>query len=287
MTQLIPVKYRIFTYPAGITPEIQEIAGHLDKTGIRPGMSRFSLHTEYSFGGRSLNSAFLAPFEELRQRQVNGVPQLWYSVRWAEQFAAFLQKLCGTYVPSVIEIHPPFGDYADTAHFFAVYTVFEQAILSACPEVTLLIENRCGTRYPGAGFILSDAADMIAFAEGLQKSGLRLRITWDIPQLFSAMQTAPRTMEAHLEQMKPVLPYIDGIHLWGKGDNGGRQWVPHCGDLNTYFRGNTAVKEAFLLQLHALLDDDRPRYFVPEVNSGQADLDSIVRDLLRYGFTFV
>lgn len=287
MTQLIPVKYRRCTYPAGIIPRIQEIAGHLDKTSIRPSMPRFSLHTEYSFRGRSLNSACLAPFEELRQRQVNGVPLLWYSARWAEQFAAFLQTLCGTYVPSVIEIHPPFGDYADTAHFFAVYTVFEQAILSVYPDVTLLIENRCGTRYPGAGFILSDAASMIAFAEGLQKSGLRLRITWDIPQLFSAMQTVPRTMKTHLEQMEPVLPYIDGIHLWGKGDNGGRQRVSHCGDLNTYFRGNVAAKETFLLRLHALLDDDRPRYFVPEVNSGQADLDSIVQDLLRYGFMFV
>ncbi len=36
MTQLIPVKYRLYTYPAGITPRIQEIAGHLDKTDIHP-----------------------------------------------------------------------------------------------------------------------------------------------------------------------------------------------------------------------------------------------------------
>lgn len=287
MTKLVPVKYRIFTYPAGITPKLQEVAGHLDKTSIDPSLPRFSLHTEYSFGRRNLNSALVQAFPELSRRQVHGVPQLWYSAQWAEQFAAFLQALCGDYTPSVIEIHPPFGDYADLPHFFAVYAVFEQAILSAYPEVTLLIENRCGTNYPGDGFILSDAADMAAFAEGLQNNGLRLRITWDVPQLFSAMQTTRRTMENHLERMKPVLPYIDGVHLWGKADKDGRRRVAHCGDLNTYFRGNAAAKEAFLRQLHTLLDDDRPRYFVPEVNSGQADLDSLVQDLLRYGFVFV
>lgn len=146
MTQLIPVKYRLYTYPAGITPRIQEIAGHLDKTDIHPHLPCFSLHTEYSFGKRSLNSAQLEPYPELRQRQVNGVPQLWHSARWAKQFAEFLQTLCGKNVPTVIEIHPPFGDYTNLTHFFAVYITLSMADRFPSPPVR--VDCSVSARFP-------------------------------------------------------------------------------------------------------------------------------------------
>ena len=50
--------------------------------------------------------------------------------------------------------------------------------------------------------------------------------------------------------------------------------------------GDNTLKEFFLTSLYHLLDDGMPRFFVPEVNSGDDDLASIVNDLIKAGFTF-
>ena len=279
---LIPVKYRRFSYPDGIQPQLQEIAAHFDKESISPSMP-LSLHTEYSHGKRGWDSPLFQDLPEIcRAKSAVGIPKLWVSREWALEFAVFLSRLCGNRIPQVIEIHPPFADYSDWPHFFTVYRSFEEKILTQWPDVCLLIENRCGTLYKSP-FLLSKPADFLRLAEGLEKERLRLRITWDIPQLFSALKSGSAKMLPSMDAVADALPFIDGIHLWGKS---GPHRQPHYGDLNTYFRGDPDVKAAFLARLYDLLADGRPRFFVPEVNSRQEDLDSIVRDLLQAGFRF-
>ena len=250
---LIPVKYRRFSYPDGIQPQLQEIAAHFDKESISPSMP-FSLHTEYSHGKRGWDSPLIQDLPEIcRAKSAVGIPKLWVSREWALEFAVFLSRLCGNRIPQVIEIHPPFADYSDWPHFFTVYRSFEEKILTQWPDLCL------------------------------EKERLRLRITWDIPQLFSALTSGSAKMLPSMDAVADALPFIDGIHLWGKS---GPHRQPHYGDLNTYFRGDPDVKAAFLARLYDLLADGRPRFFVPEVNSRQEDLDSIVRDLLQAGFRF-
>ena len=62
--------------------------------------------------------------------------------------------------------------------------------------------------------------------------------------------------------------------------------MAHAGSLDTYFGDVLDLKPVFLQGLHDLLDDNIPRYFVPEVNSNDDDLHSIVADLTQIGFTF-
>ncbi len=115
-------------------------------------------------------------------------------------------------MPTVVEIHPPFADYTDWPGFLTAYQPFEQALLSRWPAVRILMENRAGTQYR-APFLLSRPIDFITLARLIRERSLRLRITWDIPQLFTALNSRPSSMQADLYAIAPALEWIDGIHL--------------------------------------------------------------------------
>jgi hypothetical protein len=69
-----------------------------------------------------------------------------------------------------------------------------------------------------------------------------------------------------------------------KGANSG--WTAHTGDLNNLFCNDFLAKRKFLDYLIEFYDDDKPRYFVPEVNSSVNDLQSIVNDFIHAGADF-
>lgn len=77
--------------------------------------------------------------------------------------------------------------------------------------------------------------------------------------------------------------YIQGVHIWGKHKNAKGRWVAHFGDLNTLFADNQKNKTAFLQLLNHFYDDGIARFFVPEVNSTPAHLQSIVNDFIKAG----
>lgn len=282
----IPVKYGRCTYPDGINPRLVETAGHFDSKPVQTDQP-FSLHTEYSFTRRKFSSASVACLSAIRAAHTASVPQLWRSPAWASEFVDFVCATCNGHTPTVIEIHPPFDDYADLPYFLECYGIFEQGILRQFPDVTLLIENRSGTTYHGGAFILSTAEQLTAFSNLLDQSTLRLKITLDIPQLFTAHGATKHDIVALMDSMRRIRHNISGIHLWGKrlGPSGRR--IAHNGDLDSYFFNSQSTKALFLQEMSKLLDDDIPRFFVPEVNSGQTDFLSILNDLLSAGFVFL
>ena len=118
---LIPVMYARRYYPAGITPRIQEIAGHFDISAIEPRMP-YSLHTEYCFTGRRLDSRIIQKFPKICSAQKDGIPQLWFDKQWSLEFCNFIIALVGDHdPPKIIEIHPPFDDYCPSAELLIVY----------------------------------------------------------------------------------------------------------------------------------------------------------------------
>ena len=58
---LIPINYHGRTYPQHIKPKIDEVAGHFDVSSISV-QRKFSLHTEYSYGARKLNTDLIKDF---------------------------------------------------------------------------------------------------------------------------------------------------------------------------------------------------------------------------------
>ncbi len=289
MGHFIPVQYMNHVYPNGILPRLYEVPAHFDaKPFTRPGP--FSLHTEFSYGPRKFTAPAVQGFEVLTSTVTSeGTPALWASRAWAGEFAQYIPAFTGGAAPTVVEIYPPFTAYATLPEFLDRYSLFEEKLTDVYPKVRILVENRCGNMNRGLRFTLSTAKQLTEFSTLLDKSPLRLKITLDLPQLFSAHNLSAKNqwkgMTDIIEQMRDIRHNICGIHLWGKRpDRNGRPQA-HFGDLNTYF-GDPAAKELFLSQLRSLLDDERPRLLVPEVNGGEADFLSIINDLLQAGFTF-
>jgi len=281
---LIPVKYHTRNYPPHINPKIDEIAAHLDVSKISV-TRNFSLHTEYSYGKRELNSELLKAFPGLKNAHKEGVPQLWYTEHWAIEFADFIKLLCNGKKPTIIEIHPPFSDYINNIdHFLIIYQKFEESILSYSPMTKILIENRSGSIYKGGKFLVSRGQDLRNLCDNISAKNLKLRIALDIPQLLTAyggpVGLEPEALSNILKRQNILQSMTDCIHLWGKKRNESGRIISHSGDLNTYFE-NQKKKEIFLEWIANFLQDNQSRYFVPEVNSSDADLNSIINDLER------
>ncbi len=283
------VKYHRLRYPLSIPLHLEEIAGHFDIRAIQPDMP-YSLHTEYSFKKRGFCNRHLLQYPEITRSHQAGIPQLWKNARWASEFAEFITDLTGGKAPDTIEIHPPFEDY--TPHiqaFIERYRVFEDAIKTVFPKTQLQIENRCGSQYKSGRFRISTVSEIRDLCEQIEKSGLRLRIALDIPQLYTAHGVSSNRNKGVtnlLDELKDIRFYIGGVHIWGKGLVNGRRQA-HCGDLNTYFYGDTSLKREFLGALRALFGDNQVRHLVLEVNSGNEDLLSILRDLDTAGFLYI
>jgi len=292
MPVLIPIDYRKRKYPGGIEPAVFEIAGHLDKESIDP-PGAYSLHTEYSYAKRKLCSKILDDLHLLKAADSNGVPCLWQSADWAYQFFVFIKVLTkGHPPPTIIEIHPPFDDYCPSiSSFLSYYEIFERNIRAWFPRTDIIIENRFGSRYRGANFIVSRSDQIIRLAEETRKNGLDLKIALDFPQFLSAYggaaKLSSREVANIISSLAPEKSCIKSIHLWGKKKNKRGMTVSHAGNLDTLFENDKEKKEAFLSALHSLFDDDVPRYFVPEVNGLLQYLSDIVNDLQGYGFRFI
>ena len=287
MTSFEMIKYHGQEYPVDIPLRIEEIAAHFDISSIGGKLKR-SLHTEYSYGRRRLDSGLISRYRELQTAHKDGVPQLWKNEAWALQFADFIFSLVGVGpLPSVIEIHPPFNDYSNIPEFIKAYSKFEEKIKERFPEVEILIENRCGSVYRGGKFVLSKVQDIAALCEAIEKNGVQLKIAYDIPQIYTAHNA--RDEQAFITLLKDTAPlrkYIGGVHLWGKRLSGTGRKVAHCGDLNTYF-GDSGVKNHFLQAFKDCFEDGIVRKMVLEVNSGNEDILSIIADLKHVGIVFV
>ena len=279
------IEYNGIPYPEGYASRIKEVAGNLDKEEIEQAEC-YSLHTEYSYGKRKLDSPILEKYGVLRKANKGGVPQLWKSEEWAKEFAEFVCELTkDKNAPHIVEIHPPFNDYANIDSFVKCYKVFEDVIKQAYPHTNIFIENRSGAVYRGGKFIVGKADEIVALCEAIEKHNLKLRIVLDFPQLLTAerLDTLKFNADKYIAAIEKIHPYqhlIKGIHVWGKKKNPRGRWIAHCGTLDTYFGGVEESKKVFLNGIARICDDGRTRYLVPEVNSGAEDLSEIIADVV-------
>ena len=279
------VQYGRNKYPEEITPGLIEVAGHLDKEKIKD-CPNYSLHTEYSYGKRNYTSEMLKKYSTLCNANKEKVPQLWKSEEWAEEFAEFVIELTKEHAaPAVVEIHPPFNDYCDINQFLERYSVFEKIIHEKYPDTEIVVENRAGTEYKGGRFIIGKAQEIAKLCDQINETGTKLGVVLDFPQLITAehLDTEKFDVEKYFVAVEIIKPYqatIKGIHIWGKKKNESGRWVPHRGDLDTYFP-NPDDKEAFIEGIKRICSDGLKRFLVPEVNSGEEDFKSVVKDILK------
>jgi len=292
MTKLIPVRYNGKNYPPHIKSTIQEVAGNFDKDVIIVNSS-YSLHTEYSYMARKFNSKIIKDLTHIISAHQDNVPKLWYNNDWANDFFIFLDRLIASNKPpDVLEIHPPFKDYCSSfEQFLDIYKIFYNKFINKYPNTVILIENRCGTMYKNGKFLLSTCSDVLNLCDVLRKLNVNLKIVLDYPQIFSAELIKMDNINlnkilAFNSELKIYKEVIGGFHIWGKRKSEKGRWAPHTGNFNTFFSNNNDLKKEFLESILNTFDDEIERYFVPEVNSGEEDLLSIVADMENAGFIF-
>ena len=281
------VEYNGVPYPEGFASNIKEIAAHFDKCEIEAA-ENYSLHTEYSYGKRKFDSRLMSRFTELKSSQKDGVPQLWKSNKWAEEFAEFIFELTkGKNPPTAIEIHPPFNDYCDIDSFLNRYTIFEKRIHSVYLNSIIVIENRSGAVYKGGKFVIGKAKEIVELCQKIKDKDINLGVVLDFPQLLTAegMDTLKFNVDKYLSLVDDISKHrevIKGIHIWGKKKSASDRWVAHAGNLDTYFGENAISKSAFIEGVLKVCNDDMKRFLVPEVNTGAEDLSRIINDV--FGF---
>ena len=286
LDQFILVEYNNLPYPEGYSAQVYEVAAHLDKVSISP-KGAYSLHTEYSYGKRKFDTEYISNFPVLEESNKDGVPQLWKSTEWAEAFANFVIGLTkGHAAPTIVEIHPPFNDYCTLPEFVERYRVFEERIHQAYPNVMIVIENRAGSVYHGGRFLVGKAKEIVALCELIKADDLKLGVVLDFPQLLTAENIDPlkfkvEKYQAAIQAISAHRDLIKGIHIWGKKKSATRRWVAHAGNFDTYFGGNTEVKEVFLMGIQEICKDGCQRFLVPEVNSRADDLAAIMEDFAK------
>ena len=297
MSLLIPVKYHKRVYPSGIIPKIEEISCHFDVSSIKPNPNMaYSLHTEYSYSARKLNSSLLEEFDAIKGYNKKGIPQLWFNKEWVYQFGEYIIKIVDDLPhPKIIEIHPPFNDYCPTIEtFLDNYSIFEYLISKKFVDTNIYLENRSGSQYSGGKFLISTINDIQKLFTAIKDTSSKLKLVLDVPQLFTAHKLnfyndsiTPERITEIFKPLKFLKDFIAGFHIWGKKLSSKGRIVSHQGDLSNYFNNNNGLKRTVLTELNTIFDDGNPRYFVPEVNSNDEDLKSIIDDLINYGFKFV
>lgn len=285
------IKYHKQQYPSNIPIRIEETAGHFDVKSINPRL-QYSLHTEYSYGKRSFANDNLDGLNTIISANKKGVPQLWKSKAWAEEFAEYIIRITKDYPElKVIEIHPPFDDYtAKIKDFVDIYSLFENIIIDTYFDIEFHIENRCGSIYSGGNFLISSLPQISELCEHIEKENLKLKIAFDIPQLYTAHLVTTKKKHLITELLQETISirnHIGGIHLWGKKLSDSGRKVAHNGDLNTYFNNDIELKNSFLAALIELFNDGVCRNLVLEVNSSSDDNLSIIKDLDTVGFKYI
>ncbi len=281
---LIPIKYHNLNYPIHIKPTIKEVAGHFDIEFLSSDLKddKFSLHTEYAAGLRRFDTDIIQSFPEIISSSTNrGVPRLWTSEKWAEEFAQFLIGLFDGKHPHIIEIHPP--RINEFSNFSERYKIFYNELQSNNIKSKILIENR-------NGFGLSGIDNFQSFSKIIDDDKLNLKLILDFPQLFNfeEARTDIKKLEQVMNSIDGFKHNVDAFHIWGQV--GGSS---HRGDLNDYFNNNESMKNKFLKLLAKLfVNSDKDIYFIPEINAGHDNctrekcLSNIVEDLEGVGFKF-
>jgi len=283
MADLIPIRYKKLVYFDYIERlvKVEEIPAHfgVNRNDFRPTMD-YSMHTDPALKERNPNGHIFSRLTELTKP---GTCFLWHSDNWVGQFFEFLVWLVGdNKPPRIIEIHPPYGkEHCKTLDaFIERYSNFEKLVNFKWPGTIIAIENR---NYPRKYSSVIQASNMDDLIESALDGGCNLKVMLDIPQLITELKNAGKLNKDGLSSafrgLEKCKHHIIGIHLSGKS---------HNGTLDTLFEKNSVVdKDAMLKLLAAFLDDGKPRYLIPEVNSGKGDFDSIINDLMKHGFKFI
>lgn len=169
--------------------------------------------------------------------------------------------------------------------FFARYSLLEKK-LKKYQEMVIALVN--GPQRSGAksSYLMQTTEDVIKIRTLAKEMKFRLKISLDISKLIKSKNYQSQ-FEQDFNQLSEIRHSIVGVHL-SNCFPGDRISGPIYKDDKVYLNQFDYPKLSdFLGSVAALFNDNQRRYFVPEGVDNPEELEELVDNLLRGGFSFI
>lgn len=188
--------------------------------------------------------------------------------------------------PYALEILSPFRTQAfGLEEFFAQYRQFEKGMKKySNMKIALINGLQAGKNKPT--HIMESIEDIIKIRNLARDMRLKLKLAIDFSKLLKRKSTSRYGLQEIFNPLAEIRNSIIGIHLPGSVTKPFIHETIIKDDKTFLNKFDYPQNSDFLGGLSALLYDNQIRYFVPEQIKNNEELEELIDDLLRGGFSF-
>ena len=260
---LLPVQVKGLPYPCEIEPNIQYIE---TSTGI----------FEYA-----------SPNYVLRITYDNNNDLIWKDKEVLSTIIKNLQNSFKKYgAPELLEFMSPYKTAGyEPEEFFENYQIFEKGMRNYS-KMKIAMINGYMKAFKGKDFLFSTAPDLARLKNTCKEYKLKLKLSVDFTD-NNGKNVLKKNMDDTINSLAVMRSFIVGIHLnnidsWGRYRDFYRNDKRHeCININEY-----PTLSTFMYGLSTIIQDSKPRYFIPDSVKNSDALEILVDTLYRSGCIF-
>lgn len=188
-------------------------------------------------------------------------------------------------IPDTLELLSPLRSQTyGEEEFFKQYSILEKS-LKKYKTIKIALVNGPQKQNGKLKYLMQTAEDVVNIHKIVKEMKFKLKFTIDISRLVRR-KNYKGEFEEDFNRLTEIRTSIVGIHLSRLPSRTGFSHR-HYKDGNTYlYKYDYPENSDFLGSFSALLNDNLSRYLVPEGMASEAELEELVDDLLRGGFSF-
>lgn len=188
-------------------------------------------------------------------------------------------------VPYTLELMSPLRSptYGEE-EFFRQYSILEKK-LKKYKSMKIALVNGPQKQNGKTKYLVQSTEDVVNIHNIVKEMKFKLKFTIDLSRLIKRKNYSSE-FEEDFNRLSEIRAIIVGIHLTKLPSRTGFSHKHHK-DGNTYlYKYDYPANSDFLGSFSVLLNDNLSRYFVPEGMTSDGELEELVDDLLRGGFSF-
>ncbi|MGE7054379.1 hypothetical protein ACQKLN_22220 [Paenibacillus glucanolyticus] len=207
----------------------------------------------------------------------------------AARLDVVLKNLMDTFskygMPDTLELLSPLRSQTyGEEEFFKQYSILEKS-LKKYKTIKIALVNGPQKQSGKSKYLMQTAEDVVNIHKIVKEMKYKLKFTIDISRLIKR-KNYKGEFEEDFNRLTEIRSGIVGIHLSRLPSRTGFSHR-HYKDGNRYlYKYDYPENSDFLGSFSALLNDNLSRYLVPEGMTSEAELEELVDDLLRGGFSF-
>ncbi|MCK8487512.1 hypothetical protein ACQKI4_18330 [Paenibacillus glucanolyticus] len=188
-------------------------------------------------------------------------------------------------IPDTLELLSPLRSQTyGEEEFFKQFSILEKS-LKKYKTIKIALVNGPQKQSGKLKYLMQTAEDVVNIHKIVKEMKFKLKFTIDISKLIKR-KTYKAEFEEDFNRLTEIRTSIIGIHL-SKLPNRTGFSHKHYKDGNTYlYKYDYPENSDFLGSFSAFLNDNLSRYVVPEGMASEVELEELVDDLLRGGFSF-